>query len=211
MKILGCGSNHYGHHGCCRDLPVGKISLVALSLIFIGVGIGAYFWGSQLLPQIFTTSAQQIAISAGIVGIGVLLDIGLLIHYCMKKCQQQEKKVSVSQPPQTADLSRLKVHYFKDVNGHFFLTLGEANLNRLIRNEKVSVPAVIVERREKEVHIQAINGVLCREKRNLNHFRFYKPEEIPALSCKAEWTVPSDSEKIPIMIIFDDKFINTWS
>jgi enterochelin esterase-like enzyme len=125
----------------------------------------------------------------------------------MKKCQQQEKKVSVSQPPQTADLSRLKVHYFKDENGHFFLTLGEANLNRLIRNEQISAPAVIVERKINEVHIQAINGVLCREKRNPNHFRFYKPEEL--IQGKAEWTIPSDSEEIPIMILFDDKCINT--
>ncbi|MCC5831997.1 MAG: hypothetical protein JJU12_03020 [Chlamydiales bacterium] len=65
--------------------------MVALSVILIGSGVAAYYFGPQLLPQIFTTSARHIAISAGLAGIGLLLETGLVISICMKKCLQQEE------------------------------------------------------------------------------------------------------------------------
>lgn len=189
------------------DVPVGKISIVAFSVIFMGLGVAAYFYGPQFLPQFFATSISRIAISAGLAGVGVLLNIGLLIHCCIRHNQKRVENSVKPMPVPNRNPSRL-ICYQCDQAGRLHITLGFANLEKLCRGEHVDVPAVTIERTPLNVKMRAVNGFLW-QKSSPEHFAFLEPD-IATMSAKKECTLVIDSIENPVILFFCGKIINTW-
>jgi len=207
----GLSSNPYARPCCGRDLPLGKITLVALSVILIGLGLAAYFYGPQILPQLFTTTTRQIVGAAILGGAGVLLDLALLIKYCCDRRKKRVETLAAAAPRQRKVQAphRQIIRYGEASGNRFILTLGEQAFDQLALGKGIQQPGVVLTRTDTQVHIQAHNGVLSQEHVHANHFRFNAPDDCFSMRPKAEWTVAIDSEEVPIMIVFDDKFINT--
>jgi len=153
--ICGSSSDPLGQSSFCRNLPKGKIALVALSVLMIGLGLAVYFYGPQILPQVFSTTTCQIAGAAVLGGVGVFIDVALIIQYCCNR--YKERTDSLSRRPTPVHVRppvKLTVHYGREDGGsRFLLTMGGQAYDQLKCGERVRQPAVVLTRTDDKVHI----------------------------------------------------------
>lgn len=218
----------------CNQLSIGKIVLVALSILLIGLGIATYFYGPQILPQVFSTTKSQIIGLSVIGGCGILLGIGVALYSLrtlMKKPDFPKKKTKPL-PPTCIVTERIPIGRrirflgwsFGSKEEFFFITFGDQALAKLKTTGNCEEPAVIVHRTAQGVNLRAINGGLLTPKEEgsrMYKFKSFSDEKknvtLTPVTLKGfklpypTLDLPPDSEANPIVIVFDEKPIHTYS